>query len=387
MRVLIASDSFKGSLNSQKVGEAVAEGIRKVFPGSEVRIVPMADGGEGTVEALVKACSGKIFSTIVSSPIGESVEAVIGMLPDNTAVIEMASASGLTLVPPDKRNPLITSTRGTGELIKFALDLGARRILIGIGGSATNDGGAGMAQALGARLLDKQGKELEPGGASLIELAGIDTGGMDARLKDVEIIVMCDVDNPLCGTKGASAVYGPQKGATPEMVEYLDKCLVHYAEIIKEYLGKDIKDVPGAGAAGGLGAGLLAFTNAVLKPGTEAILEAIQFDALLTEAELVVTGEGRIDYQSAHGKVPKGVAVRAQRQGKPVIAIVGSIGQGAAQLYNYGISSIVPIVDRPMSLEEAVSEVYELTVQAAERAFRLIKTGHMLKDLSLNKYS
>lgn len=380
MRVLIASDSFKGSLSSLKVGEAVSEGIKRVFPEAEIKIIPIADGGEGTVDALVTAGEGKYLYRTVTSPLGEKIEAVMGMLPNRTAVIEMAAASGLPLVPPEKRNPSLTTTRGTGELIKYALDEGADRIVIGIGGSATNDGGAGMAEALGVRFLNSSGQELPPGGASLLNLAVIDTSGLDARLKDAEITVICDVDNPLCGKRGASAVYGPQKGAGPEMVELLDKSLRHYAQVIKEQLNIDILEVPGAGAAGGLGGGLLAFTGAELKPGVEAVLQAIRIDEILPGFDIVITGEGCIDAQSAYGKVPKGVGNRARKHGKPVIAIVGSMGEGAELLYNHGIDAIVPIVNRPMSLDEAVEDAFNLTVQAAERTFRLLQTGRVLND-------
>jgi len=375
MRVLVASDSFKGSLNSIRVGEAVAEGIRKVYPQADVRIIPIADGGEGTVEALVTAGRGRYLKKVVSSPLGEAIEAVMGLLPDGTAVIEMAAASGLPLVPKEKRNPLLTTTKGTGELIKAALDEGAGKILIGIGGSATNDGGAGVAQVLGARLLDHEGTELPPGGAALANLSAIDTTMLDPRLKDVEITVICDVDNPLCGPRGASAVYGPQKGATPDMVIQLDQCLNHFADVINQQLGRDIRNIPGAGAAGGLGGGLLAFAKAELKSGTEAVLDTIQFDGLVKDYDLVITGEGRIDAQSAYGKVPKGVGTRAQKQGKPVIAIVGSLGEGAEVMHEYGIQAIVPIVNRPMTLEDAVEQAYELVVQAAERVSRLLQTG------------
>lgn len=375
MKVLVASDSYKGSLTSLMVGKAVAEGVNKVYPEAQIRIIPIADGGEGTVQALIYSGDGEYLTRTVTSPLGDDIEAFLGMLPDNTAVLEMAAASGLPLVPADKRDPRITTTRGTGELIKYALDKGAQRILIGIGGSATNDGGAGMAQALGVKLLDAEGHELPPGGASLIRLHRIDTHGLDPRLADVPITVICDVDNPLCGERGASAVYGPQKGATPEMVRFLDNCLDHYAKIIEEQLGISILDIPGAGAAGGLGGGLLAFTKARLQSGTEAILNTIRFDELLPDYDIVITGEGKIDAQSAYGKVPKGVGMRAQKLNKPVIAIVGSIGEGAELLYKHGIEAIVPITDKPMVLEEAVKDAYNLVMNAAERTFRLLRLG------------
>lgn len=379
MKVLIASDSFKGSLSSLEVGWAMADGIKNVVPDAAVRIIPIADGGEGTVDAMVIACEGEYLTYTVTGPLGDSVQAKIGIIRDGIAVMEMAAASGLPLVPKEKRNPLITTTRGTGELIRYALDHGIRKILIGIGGSATNDGGTGMARALGIRFLDEKDNELPEGGGSLLNLHRIDFSGIDKRVHDLEITVMCDVDNPLCGSRGASAVYGPQKGATAEMVAHLDSCLSNLADIIKRQTGNDIKDIPGAGAAGGLGAGLMAFTGAVLKSGTEAILETIKFDEIAADVDLVITGEGRMDAQSAFGKVPMGVAIRAQKQGKPVIAIVGSVGEGAENIYQHGISAIVPIVNRPMLLEEAMAEGKELTVKAAEMAARLIVTGARMK--------
>ncbi|SHN84905.1 glycerate kinase [Desulfitobacterium chlororespirans] len=376
MHVLIAVDSFKGSLSSQKAGEAITLGIQRVFPEATTEIISMADGGEGTVEAIVQAGKGEVLKTRVTSPLGEEAEAVIGRLPDGTIVLEMASASGLPMVPRDKRNPLLTTTRGTGDLIRAALDLQSREILIGIGGSATNDGGAGMAQALGARLLDQEGQELSPGGGFLDQLARIDCSELDPRLKETKITVMCDVDNPLCGPRGASAVYGPQKGATPDMVEILDGNLAHFARKIREDLGVDLKDVPGAGAAGGLGMGLLAFTGAQLKTGVEAVLDTVNFDSKLQKVDIVITGEGRIDGQSVYGKVPMGVARRAIQYGKPTLAIVGSIGAGSEALYEHGISSILTIVNGPMTLEESMERAFDLTADAAERGFRILKMAY-----------
>lgn len=375
MHVLIAVDSFKGSLSSQHAGEAITKGIHRVFPKATTYVLPMADGGEGTVEALVRARQGRILKTEVTSPLGESIEGFLGELPDGVVILEMAAASGLPLVSPEKRNPLVTTTWGTGDLIKKAMDLGARDIILGIGGSATNDGGAGMAQALGVKLLDVEGKELKPGGGELGRLARIDLSQVDPRLKNTKITVMCDVENPLCGSQGASTVFGPQKGATPQMVQILDRNLEHYAQIIKEQLGLDLKDVPGAGAAGGLGAGLLAFTGAELKTGVETILDTVKFDQMLEQADLVITGEGRIDKQSLYGKVPMGVAKRAVKQAKPVLAIVGSIGPGAEALYAHGLSSIVSIVNGPMTLENSMEQAYELTIEATERAFRILQIG------------
>ncbi|AFM01070.1 MULTISPECIES: glycerate kinase [Desulfitobacterium] len=376
MHVLIAVDSFKGSLSSQKAGEAITLGIQRVFPEATTEIISMADGGEGTVEAIVHAGKGELLRTRVTSPLGEEAEAIMGRLPDGTIVLEMASASGLPMVPPDKRNPLVTTTRGTGDLIRAALDLKPREILIGIGGSATNDGGAGMAQALGARLLDREGQELSPGGGFLDQLDKIDISDLDPRLKETKITVMCDVDNPLCGPRGASVVYGPQKGATPDKVEILDRNLAHFARKIQEDLGLDLKDVPGAGAAGGLGMGLLAFTGAQLKTGVEAVLDTVNFDNKLQKADIVITGEGRIDGQSIYGKVPMGVAKRAINCGKPTLAIVGSIGAGSEALYEHGITSIITIVNGPMTLEESMERAFDLTVDAAERGFRILKLAY-----------
>jgi len=373
MHVLIAVDSFKGSLSSLKAGEAITLGIKRVFPEATTEILPMADGGEGTVEAIVGAGKGELLNATVTSPLGGKVEAHFGRLPNGTVVLEMAAASGLPLVPKDQRNPLITTTRGTGELIRAALDLNPPEILIGIGGSATNDGGAGMAQALGVRLLDQEGKELGPGGGALAQLHKIDLSGLDPRLAKTKITVMCDVDNPLCGPRGASAVYGPQKGATPEMVQTLDRNLNHFAQKIHEQLGLDLKDVPGAGAAGGLGMGLMAFTGARLKAGVEAVLDTVNFNAMVEKADIVITGEGRIDGQSVFGKVPMGIARRAVQYQKPVLAIVGSIGTGAEEMYKHGLVSIIPIVNGPMTLEEAMNNAFALTVEAAERCFRLLK--------------
>lgn len=376
MHILIAVDSFKGSLSSQKAGEAITLGIQRVFPEATTEIIAMADGGEGTVEAIVRASEGKISSAKVTSPLGDLTDAVIGQLPDGTVVLEMASASGLPLVPPEKRNPMVTSTWGTGDLIRAALDLHPKEILIGIGGSATNDGGAGMAQALGAKLLDREGQELRPGGGALAKLDRVNITGLDPRLKETKITVMCDVDNPLCGPRGASAVYGPQKGATPDMVQDLDRNLAHFAQKIHEDLGMDLKDVPGAGAAGGLGMGLLAFTGARLKTGVEAVLDTVDFDSKLQKADIVVTGEGRIDGQSIYGKVPMGVAKRALRYKKPTLAIVGSIGAGSEALYDYGLSSIITIVNGPITLEESMERAFELTVDATERGFRILQISY-----------
>ncbi len=378
MRILVASDSFKGSLTSQQVGTSVMEGIRRVIPEAQVKVLPIADGGEGTVQALVAATGGKLVTVQVTGPLGDPVQARFGLLPDGTAVLEMAEASGLTLVPEGLRDPTRTTTYGTGELMLKALDMGAARMVIGIGGSATNDGGAGMAQALGVSLKDAQGRELPFGGGALGNLAVIDLSGLDPRVKGVPITVACDVKNPLYGPNGASHIYGPQKGATPEMIRLLDDNLRHLAGIIRDQLGLDVQDIPGAGAAGGLGAGLIAFAGAQLRSGVETVLDTIGFDDHLMGVDLVITGEGRLDHQSVFGKVPVGVAARASRLGIPVIAMVGEIGPEAREVFNYGIDSAVTLVNGPMGLSQAMERAADLLADAAERTFRLIKLGSKL---------
>lgn len=378
MYIVVAPQSLKGSLDAPDVGEAIAAGIRRVWPDADIRVVPAADGGEGTVRALVAAMSGSLHRTRVAGPLGEPVDAEYGMLGGNragTAVIEMAAASGLPLVPPNKRDPRVTTTRGTGELIRAALDAGARRLLIGIGGSATNDGGAGMAQALGVRLLDAQGNELPPGGAALSELARIDNSGLYPRLKDVEVQVASDVTNPLCGPEGASAVYGPQKGATPEMVAELDAALAHYGEILKRDLGTDVANTPGAGAAGGLGAGLLAFAHAQLVPGAQLVLETLDFAYILQGAALVFTAEGQLDSQTAYGKAVGAVAAAARKAGAHVVALAGSITADDTALEKLGIDAALSIVSGPMTLEESMANTSRLLTDAAARATRLIALG------------
>ncbi len=374
--ILIAPDSFKGSLSAAQVCDAVEEGIRRVLPDAEIVKVPMADGGEGTVQALVDATGGKLVTQEVTGPMGERVEASLGLLGDGeSAAIEMAAASGLPLVTPEKRNPLLTTTYGTGELILAALERGRGRLIVGIGGSATNDGGAGMAQALGAKLLDADRRDIGLGGGALAALDSIDVSGMTPLLAEARLQVACDVTNPLCGPEGASHVYGPQKGATPAMVEQLDANLAHYAELIRRDLGREVGEMPGAGAAGGLGGGLVAFCNAELKPGIELVIDAVKLEEKMRRADLVITGEGKIDAQSAFGKTPMGVAELAQRLGVPVVAIGGTIGDGAEALYEHGVGLIMPIIDRPMTLEEAMKPTVAKTLiaNAAERIARAIE--------------
>ncbi|HNX18756.1 MAG TPA: glycerate kinase [Acidobacteriota bacterium] len=379
MKIVVAPDSFKGSLSAVDAAAAIARGARAVFPEAEVVELPIADGGEGTVAALVRATEGRIETTTVRGPLGAPVEARWGILGDGrTAVIEMAAASGLPLVPPARRDPRLATTRGTGELLRAALDAGLRRIVMGIGGSATNDGGAGMARALGARFLDGAGAELADGGAALARLGRIDLAGLDPRLERTEIVVACDVSNPLTGARGASEVYGPQKGATPEMVAELDAALEHYARAAREATGRDVAEAQGAGAAGGLGAGLLFFTHARLRPGIEVVLEAIDFQGKLEGASLVVTGEGKTDFQTAFGKAPAGVAAAAKRRGLPVICLSGCLGEGAEEVRARGVDALAVVPPRPMPLEECVEQAAPLLEQAAERVFRLVRVGEHL---------
>ena len=374
MRIVVAPDSYKGSVSAPGVAAAMQRGIARIFPDAVIDLVPIADGGEGTVEALVAATHGELRHARVTGPLGEPLTAHWGVLGDGrTAVIEMAAASGLPLIPPDRRNPRVATTLGTGELIRAALDAGLRKIIIGIGGSATNDGGAGMARALGARFTDAAGHNLPEGGAALARLATIHLEGLDPRLAEAEIVVACDVDNPLCGARGASAVFGPQKGATPEMVAELDAALAHYAQIAERATGRPIAESPGAGAAGGLGAGLRFFTPAVLRPGVEIVLEAVGFDARVKDAAFVLTGEGRTDFQTAFGKAPVGVAKAAKRHRVPVFCISGGLGEGADEILAQGIDAVMSICDKPMHLAECIDDAEALIEAAAARLCRIIK--------------
>ncbi|MFZ7946331.1 glycerate kinase [Neobacillus sp. 19] len=360
MKIVIAPDSFKESLSALEVAEAIEKGFKRHFSDAQFIKVPMADGGEGTVQSLVDATGGEIIRKTVTGPLGESVEAFFGLLGHKTtAVIEMAAASGLHLVPVEKRNPLITTTRGTGELIKAALDLGVDHIIIGIGGSATNDGGAGMAKALGVRFLDIEGHEIGEGGGALGSIASIELADLDSRLQNVKIEVACDVDNPLIGERGAAAIFGPQKGATPEMVAQLDRNLGQYAAIIDRDLGKKIIDVSGAGAAGGLGGGLLAFLSAELKRGVEIVIDATGLTELVRDADLVITGEGKIDGQTIFGKTPIGVAKTAKKFAVPVVAIAGNVADDASIVHDYGIDAVFSIVPGVVMVEDAFRHAAE----------------------------
>jgi glycerate kinase len=380
LRILVAPDSFKGSLSAVQVAAAMARGIAAVFPEAEILQVPMADGGEGTVAALVTATGGRLLHRVVQGPMGAPVEAPWGISGDGTtAFIEMAAASGLPLVPEADRDPRLASTIGTGELIRAALDQGLRKLVIGLGGSATNDGGAGMARALGVRFLDDQGQDLPEGGAALARLARVDLAGLDGRLAAASLLVACDVDNPLCGPKGASAIYGPQKGATAAMVQELDAALGVFALVAEQATGRTVTQRPGAGAAGGLGAGLLLFTPAELRPGVAILLEATGFEGLLNGADLVLTGEGRTDAQTAMGKAPAGVAAMAKRHGVPVVCLSGGLGEGANAVLDCGIQALASIVPGPMVLQACLDGGADLVEAGTARLCRWLKVGQGLR--------
>lgn len=372
MKIVIAPDSFKGSASALQVAEALAAGWRRVFPEATIETVPMADGGEGTMEALVAATGGSTKTIEVQDPLGRSIEASFGILGDGrTAVVEVAAASGLPLLAPSERNPLLTATYGTGQLIRAALEEGIQRLLIGLGGSATVDAGAGLVSAIGAKLLTSDGNTIGPGGGSLEKLAKIELGDLPQLLGKVEVLAACDVDNPLTGPQGAAAIFGPQKGATPQQVVQLDSNLNHWAKIVSRDLGIDVENLPGAGAAGGIGACLVAFLKAKLVPGIQMVAAAAKLEEKLTGADLVITGEGRLDGQSARGKTPMGVAQLAAKQKLPVLAIGGSIAEDASLLYNQGIGAMLSIAPGPMSLEDAITQGPKLLVEAGERAARL----------------
>jgi len=375
MRVVIAPDKFKGSLTALEAAEAMARGLSRVDPSAEIDRVPMADGGEGTVAALVAATGGTYRTVTVTGPLGEPVVASFGLLGDGrTAVLEMASASGLWLVPPALRDPLRATTRGIGQLLLAALEAGARRVIVGIGGSATNDGGAGLGQALGFRLLDTHGRELEPGGGELDRLARIGTDQV-AVLGSATIAVACDVTNPLCGPQGASAVYGPQKGATPEMVERLDRNLGHFADIVARDLDVAVRDIPGSGAAGGLGGGLVAFAGGRLEGGVNLVIEAVNLRERLHAADLCLTGEGALDGQSAFGKTAVGVARLAHSLRCPTLAIAGSIGPGAEAVLEQGVDAYFSICPGPVHIDEAIERASELLENATAQAVRAFLAG------------
>ena len=370
-RIVIAPQAFKGSLSAMEAAQAMAQGVRRVYPRAVIVLAPVADGGDGTLEALVDATGGSYRSDTVSGPLGQPVDAAWGVLGDgSTAVIEMARAGGLVLVPPELRDVRAATTLGVGQLIVRALDEGHRRIIVGLGGSATNDGGAGMAQALGVRLLDGQGLDAPPGGAALARLVRIDASGLDPRIPACEIIAVTDVTNPLCGPLGAAVIYGPQKGATPEVVRELDAAMAHLARLVQRDLGVDVADLPGGGAAGGLGAGLVAFLGARLEPGAELVCRAVGLDQRLQGADLVIVGEGRLDAQTAFDKAPAVVARHARSLGVPVLAVVGSLGPGHEELRDQGITHMAALVAGDGAVEEAMRDASPLLIEATERGLR-----------------
>lgn len=378
MKIVIAPDSFKESLSALEAANAIERGFKMIFPHAQYKKMPIADGGEGTVQSLADATDGRIIECTVTGPLGEPVQSFFGLMGDGkTAVIEMAAASGLHLVPPEKRNPLLTSTRGTGELITAAVDTGVQHIIIGIGGSATNDAGAGMIQALGGKLYDKTGREIGPGGGALAELSAIDMSNLDPRIRDVHIEVACDVDNPLTGPRGASAIFGPQKGATPEMVQLLDRNLGHFADIVEHALGKPFRDIEGAGAAGGIGGSLLAFLNADLKRGIDIVLDAVNFEEEVKGADLVITGEGRIDSQTIYGKTPIGVAKAAKKHGIPVIGLAGSLSDDSQIVHDHGIDALFSIVPGVITLPDAFEKAALYMERTARNIAAMMKMNRI----------
>ena len=377
MKIVIAPQGFKAGISGLEAAQAIARGVVAAVPEAETVLAPVADGGDGTLNALVDATGGQVFTSSVTGPLGQPLDARWGVMGDGrTAVIEMALASGLALVPQRRRNPRITTTAGTGEILREALERGYTRIIVGLGGSATNDGGTGFAAALGARFLDSAGHPLPSGGSALARLDHIEHSGLHPGLSDATIIAATDVTNPLCGPDGASAIFGPQKGANPEMVRELDAALANYARVVTRDVGRDVSEQPGAGAAGGLGAGLMAFAGATLQSGIDMVCDVLNFDTLLQNADLVITGEGRADRSTIFNKAPAGVARHAQAHGVPTVLLAGSLGPGYEELYDHSLAAVVCIADRPMSFEQSLSRSAELLESAAERTMRLILTGN-----------
>lgn len=378
MKFLFASDSFKGTLTSRRTAELLTQAAGEIFPGCICDSIEIADGGEGTADAVLSATDGRKIYMSVSGPLMERIPASYVQLDKTRAVIEMAAASGLPLVPEGKRNPRETTTRGTGEMIADAVSKGFRDISIAIGGSATNDGGIGCMRALGVRFLDESGSELEGRGKDLIRIRSIDLTGMDPKLKECAFTVMCDVTNPLCGPNGATYTFGKQKGGAPEILDELEAGMCNYRDVLLRQFGIDMDTIPGAGAAGGLGAALMVFLNGKLKSGIETVLELSDFDRRLEGVSLVVTGEGAADWQSVSGKVMQGVGMHCRKFGIPVTAVVGSMGPGAEQLYEYGIDSIITTINGIMPLKEAMDRAEELYLDAARRMFRMLRAGRQL---------
>lgn len=376
MKVLIAIDSFKGSCSAPEAARAVSRGVLSVFPQAETVLLPVADGGEGTVDALVTIFHGEKRAVTVHDPLGRPITAEYGVLDGETAVVESAAASGLPLLKLEERDAAAATTYGTGELIRHALEHGAKRIVLGLGGSATTDGGMGLAQALGVSFLDAAGRELGYGGRELARLARVETAGILPEARTCQFILACDVKNKLCGPQGAAAVFGPQKGATPQQVRTLDSALAHYAEVLRTQLGCDAAETEGAGAAGGITCSMLAFFHTQLQSGIDMVLDLAGFDTLVETADLVITGEGRIDGQSAFGKVPAGVAARTKAvRDVPVLAIGGALGDGAEALYGCGVESIMSAVSRITTLEDAMANASPALEESTERMMRVLKAG------------
>jgi glycerate kinase len=381
VKIVIAPQAFKGSLSALNVATAVQKGVRRIFPDAQILTCPVADGGDGTLETLVESSGGKIMETNVEDPTGKPIVAQWGAMGDgNTAVIEMARTSGLALLTLEERDPLNATTYGLGEIIVSALNKGFRKFIVGIGGSATNDAGAGMAQALGIKLMDREGRNLVFGGAALQNLSVIDTSSIDQRVLESNFQIACDVNNPLTGPEGASAVYGPQKGATEENVRQLDSALGVFAEVAKRDLGKDISNLEGAGAAGGLGAGMIAFVEGHLRAGVDIVLDTVNLAEKLESADLVITGEGSIDFQTVYNKAPIGVARMAKARGIPTIGISGMLGENYQIVHNHGIDAVLSIANGPISLEESLQNAPSLISEAVEESLRLISVGMKLRN-------
>lgn len=380
MKIIIAPDSFKESLTAKQVCQAIEAGLKRVWQKAEYVHIPLADGGEGTVQSLVDATQGEIIDCAVTGPLGNKVNAFYGRLGgelNHTSVIEMAAASGLHHVPSEQRDPKNTTSFGTGELIVHALESGAKKLIIGLGGSATNDGGMGMMEALGVKFLDTNSHVISGNGLGLTQIKSINICDIHPLLSECEIVIASDVDNPLCGEHGATVTFGKQKGATEEDTKLLDKALNHYADLISLQLGKTVKDKPGAGAAGGLGAAFLGFTSATLKPGIDIVLDTLSIESHLQDADLVITGEGRIDWQSAHGKTPVGIAKAAKHFDLPVIALAGCVGDNYQAVYEHGIDAVFAAIPRPFTLETAFAEAEVNMANLAENVARIINLNSL----------
>ena len=372
-KILLSPQEFKESLSGYEVASAMKDGILRVDPLVNIEISPVADGGDGTLKTMVDVTNGNIVEETVENPLGDQIQAEWGKLgTSQTAVIEMARASGLALLKENEKSALKTTTYGTGQLFKSALDQGIKKFILAIGGSATNDGGAGFATAIGARLLDKNNNAIYPSGENLSLIEKIDLSNLDQRIKDIEVQVACDVNNPLCGETGASAIFGPQKGASTNDIDILDSNLLHWSELIRNQMGKDVKDIPGAGAAGGLGAGLMAFVNAELALGADIVLNTLDYEKKLKDIDLVIVGEGQTDKSTQYNKSPVAVSTRAKKLGIPVICISGSLGEGYKECTNQGIDSFFSIVNKPMELEFALNNAYDLISSSTEEIYKTL---------------